>query len=123
MKIRLYEIETYEIDTGAIDSGGPRPPDQAEIEDYIARGWLTPERDDQDYILDDTDIARIRLIRDLRMALAVETGEIDIILSLIDQLHTTRTTLACLHEAMCRQPESVQDNIRQTLAELSAKRA
>ncbi len=61
-----------------------------ELEDLVARGWIKPKRDDGAVYYLEIDVARIRLIRELRHDLAIDDNAMPVILSLIDQVHDLR---------------------------------
>ena len=57
-------------DGGGAVSGPRRRPNST---DWIARGWVAPEGSTRaDWVFADIDLARIRLIRDLRLRMALE---------------------------------------------------
>jgi chaperone modulatory protein CbpM len=68
--------------------------DEGTLEAWIAEEWLIPGGSATEPAFTDADIARATLIRDLRHDLAVNDPGIDVILSLIDQVHGLRRTLA-----------------------------
>ena len=78
--------------------------DQHALEDFIARGWLRPIRDEADYVFDDTDMARIRLVCELHIEMKFEYDAVDIILSLMDQLYEARACNKRLVEALKNKP-------------------
>ncbi|PJF37715.1 MAG: hypothetical protein CUN55_20675, partial [Phototrophicales bacterium] len=49
------------------------------LEDFIARGWVRPVRDEIDYVFDDMDIARIQLVCDLHIEMKYDVDVVDII--------------------------------------------
>tara|TARA_R110002095_G_scaffold177341_1_gene154650 strand:+ start:1338 stop:1619 length:282 start_codon:yes stop_codon:yes gene_type:complete len=74
--------------------------DRHTLEDFIARGWLRPVRDEADYVFDDTDMARIRLVCELHIEMKFEYDAVDIMLSLMDQLYQARACNKSLVEAL-----------------------
>lgn len=67
--------------------------EEAVIISFIEREWLVPEAaplDESEWALDDEDLARARLIIELREELGVNDESIPIILHLLDQLHALR---------------------------------
>jgi chaperone modulatory protein CbpM len=68
--------------------------DEGTLEAWVAEEWLVPGGTAAEQAFTDADIARAALIRDLRHDLAVNDPGIDVILSLIDQVHGLRRTLA-----------------------------
>jgi chaperone modulatory protein CbpM len=59
---------------------------------YLERRWLVPDGD----AFTDMDIARTRLIQDLKMDFGVNDEGVDVVLHLVDQLHGLRRALALL---------------------------
>ncbi|WP_458094929.1 chaperone modulator CbpM [Roseomonas sp. WA12] len=63
------------------------------LETWIAQGWIRPERQAGRPVFQEIDIARCRLILELREELEVNESAIPVVLSLLDQLHRTRRQL------------------------------
>lgn len=63
------------------------------VVEMVRHEWILPVQDDQ---LDDQDIARIRLILDLRNHLGVNDDSVPIILHLIDQVYSLREQMSRL---------------------------
>lgn len=76
-----------------------------ELNHFIENNWIKPQEKKGTYHFTDIDIARIRLICELRNQLLVEEESLSIILSLLDQLYSTRRQLKNLLEAM-QEPRS-----------------
>jgi chaperone modulatory protein CbpM len=68
--------------------------DDGTLEAWIAEEWLIPGGSATDPDFTDADIARAALIRDLKHDLDVNDPGVGVILSLIDQVHGLRRTLA-----------------------------
>lgn len=92
---------------------------RAEIRLCVQRGWITPTAGGgaQAGFLQ-VDVARLRLIRELRQDLEVDDETVPVILSLIDQLHTTRAELKRMAQAVAQEPGDVQERIAATLRAL-----
>jgi chaperone modulatory protein CbpM len=82
--------------------------DDGTLEAWIAEEWLIPSGTATEPVFTDADIARAALIRDLRHDLAVNDPGIDVILSLIDQVHGLRRSLADLLREM-RERQGARD--------------
>src|SRR5215831_1376379 len=80
------------------------------LRQWIELGWIAPETSDAGFAFDEVDVARVRLICDLRYGLEVEEESVSIILSLIDQLHDTRRKLRAIAAALEEQPEDIRNN-------------
>ncbi|MBV9811666.1 MAG: hypothetical protein JO326_02880 [Acetobacteraceae bacterium] len=82
---------------------------EPELRDWIARGWITPEpAPPTDYAFAEVDVARVRLIRDLRGAMGVETETVPLVLDLLDQVYALRRALRAVSGALDGQPEEVR---------------
>jgi chaperone modulatory protein CbpM len=68
--------------------------DDGTLEAWIAEEWLIPGGTASEPDFTDADIARAALIRDLKHDLDVNDPGVGVILSLIDQVHGLRRTLA-----------------------------
>jgi len=68
------------------------------LEFWIEQQWLIPTQTDAELSFSDTDVARARLIRDLKGDFGVNDEGVDVILHLVDQLHGLRRALDRLHK-------------------------
>ena len=89
-----------------------------DIERWIANRWVRPDRDAGSYIFHEIDVARVRLIRELRDDLQVNEEALPVVLSLLDQLYDLRRRMAELGDALAR---TAPDDMRRTLADHLAK--
>ena len=74
--------------------------DDGTLEAWVAEEWLIPGGSTAEPAFTDADIARAALIRDLKHELDVNDPGIGVILSLLDQVHGLRRTLADLLREM-----------------------
>ncbi len=81
------------------------------LEHWIAVGWLKPHRSDAGFLFDDADIARTHLLFDLCYDMELRDEELTMVLSLIDQLHSTRTLLRAMTSAVHSQPDEIREAI------------
>lgn len=88
------------------------------IEQWIAEGWLKPVIKKRTYYFEDIDVARIQLIYELHFNLNVGQNSMEIVLSLLDQLYSTRIQLNKLTEAIKGQPVEVQSDIYSLIKKL-----
>lgn len=79
-----------------------------EITSWIERGWIEPNHINGDWEFHEIDVARIRLIRDLRRSMDVDEEAIPIVLSLLDQVYELRGQLRSLLSAVEHQPDAVR---------------
>ena len=68
------------------------------LEFWIEQQWLIPAQTDAETSFSDTDVARARLIRDLKGDFGVNDEGVDVILHLVDQLHGLRRALQQVHK-------------------------
>lgn len=68
------------------------------LEFWIEQRWLIPDESPEGARFSERDIARARLIQDLKGDMGVNDEGVDVILHLIDQLHGLRGALAKLRE-------------------------
>jgi chaperone modulatory protein CbpM len=88
---------------------GLRP---GEVEQWIGNAWLRAEGRPGQWRFHEIDVARVRLIRELRVDLAIDEGALPVVLSLIDQLYATRRQM----EKLCRAVEAMApDEVRQEI--------
>ncbi|MGE0225620.1 MAG: chaperone modulator CbpM [Acetobacteraceae bacterium] len=88
---------------------------EAELLAWVERGWVRPEGADTGWEFHEIDVARIRLIHDLRYRMEMAEETIPVVLSLLDQIHDLRGDLRSVLRAVERQPEAVR---RAILSEL-----
>ena len=74
------------------------------LELWLEQQWLVPEESSEGIRFSDGDIARARLIQDLKRDFGVNNEGIDVILHLVDQLHGLRRALAHLHAGLADRP-------------------
>jgi chaperone modulatory protein CbpM len=65
---------------------------------WLDEGWLAPSLNEVGVVLSEIDVARARLIRDLRDDIGVNDEGVGVILSLIDQVHGLRSMVQALLE-------------------------
>jgi chaperone modulatory protein CbpM len=70
--------------------------EQTTLRLWFDEGWLAPSPNETDLMLSEVDLARARLIHDLRDSIGVNDESVGIILNLIDQVHGLRSMLQAL---------------------------
>ena len=83
---------------------------------WVERGWVTPERGEGGYHYREIDVARVSLIQEFSTDLALGEDAVDVILSLLDQVHGLRHQLRCFADAISAEPDDVRQRIARTLA-------
>lgn len=86
-----------------------------ELRLWVRKGWVRPAQGDRGPEFDDLDVARIRLLCDLRKEMALPTESMATVLTLIDQLHRTRRELRWLTEAIDEQPDDIRNAVIATV--------
>ena len=84
---------------------------------WIERGWVTPKRGRGGLRFREIDVARVRLIYEFSIELELDEDAIDVVLSLLDQVHGLRHQLRRLAGAVNAQPDDVRRRISLMLAE------
>ncbi|MDU8943582.1 MerR family transcriptional regulator [Ovoidimarina sediminis] len=79
-----------------------------ELRLWVKQGWVRPAQGARGPVFDELDIARLRLLCDLRKDMAFPTDVMPTVLTLIDHLHRTRRELRRITEALDEQPAEVK---------------
>ena len=70
--------------------------EEVEVRSWIAEAWVCPEGTGAEIrFTAETDVARVRLIRELRHDLEIEEETLPVVLSLLDQLYREPPPAAC----------------------------
>jgi len=84
----------------------------SELTAWVERGWVQPEPGDgENWVFHEIDVARVRLIYDLRRDLDVAEEAVPLVLSLLDQVYELRCKLRGVLNALESQPRDVQQAI------------
>jgi chaperone modulatory protein CbpM len=81
---------------------------EAELHLWVERGWVRPAPSGEEWEFQDIDVARVRLIRDLRHELAVQEETMPLVLSLLDQVYALRGQMRAVARAVEAQDEAVR---------------
>ena len=92
---------------------------RADIERWIDNAWIRPEGGPGRYHFQDIDVARVRLIVELRDDLGLDENALPVVLSLMDQLYDTRRQVRRLCSAI---ETSVPEDMRRTLLDQLGQR-
>ncbi len=82
-----------------------------ELRLWVREGWVKPATGDKGPVFDDLDVARIRLVCDLRKEMSLPVDAVPVVLSLLDQIHGLRRELRGLAEAVDTQPVETRQAI------------
>jgi len=82
------------------------------LEHWIAEDWVCPDWRDGEYTFEDIDVARVRLILELRDQLDVNEAALPVVLLLLDQLYDLRRQTRALVDAFVHvAPSDVQRSV------------
>ena len=84
-----------------------------DLDRWICNDWVRPEGDFGHYRFREIDVARVRLIRDLRDDMKLNEDALPVVLSLLDQLYDARRQMHDLNEAL---HEIASEDLRRNLA-------
>jgi len=88
-----------------------------DLERWISNEWVRPEGRDGNYVFQEIDVARVRLIQELRDEMQVNEEALPVVLSLLDQLYDQRRRVRELSDALGRiAPDEVRRNLARHLA-------
>lgn len=93
-----------------------------ELELWIQQGWIAPQIADDQRRFRDADIARAHLILDLTRDMGVNEAGVDIVIDLVDQLHSLRSVTRDLVLAVSKEDAAVKQRVLSALEELLTAR-
>ena len=89
-----------------------RTVERTEVLTWIEAEWVRPERDETGPRFAAMDVARLRLIQQLREDLEVGAEAMPVVLSLVDEMYTLRRQLAALARAVGEAPAELRAAVR-----------
>ena len=92
---------------------------RGELEYCIARQWILPTARDDTYFFDAADVARVRLIAELRQEMSIDDEAMPVVLSLLDQIYALRGALKELGAAVNELPVPLRESIKARLNDLT----
>lgn len=78
---------------------------------WIEQGWLVPDTTGPEPQFRDADFARGRLIIEMTRDMGVNEAGVDLVMELVDQLHSLRHTMRDLLAVLGQQDEETQRKI------------
>ena len=88
---------------------------EAEITRWVELTWLRPDGLSGQWVFHEVDVARVRLIAELR-ELNMDEDAMPVVLSLLDQLHASRRRMKLLQQAVDEAaPDAVRSRLRALL--------
>jgi len=91
---------------------------ERDLESWIAEQWVTPIDQPEGPVFRDADVARVRLIAEIKYDFEVSDDVLPLFLSLLDQSHDLRRRLDLLAAAIDAQPDDVRGEINEALRTL-----
>jgi chaperone modulatory protein CbpM len=79
-----------------------------ELTHWVEQGWVIPDAQETTLEFREIDIARVRLIRDLRHDMEIGEDVMSLVLSLLDQVYELRSQLKSVVRALETQPDEVR---------------
>ena len=86
-----------------------------DIESWMRDGLIKAEKHEGTQVFSDAECARVQLVCTLHYDLDIELNSMQVIMSLIDQLHDTREHLQSLSGAVLAQDKTVQSSILRSI--------
>lgn len=91
--------------------------DEPRIADWIARGWVrVAGASREQWVFTELDVARLHLLRDLQIDMAVDEDALPLVLSLLDQVYGLRRTLRNVMDVVNEAPDEWRSRIYAALA-------
>ena len=87
------------------------PISRQELDLYLAESWVLPDRTGEELAFEEVDLARLRLIAELRRDFAVNDEAVPVVLHLVDELHLLRQCLTAVAEALADLPAEHRSRI------------
>jgi chaperone modulatory protein CbpM len=81
---------------------------EVELTSWVERGWVIPDSAGSGLEFHEIDVARVRLIRDLRHGMDIGEDAVPLVLSLLDQVYELRSRLKSMLHAVEAQPGDVK---------------
>ena len=91
---------------------------ERDLETWIAEEWVRPVKQPEGPRFRDADVARVRLIAEIKYEFEVSDEVLPVFLSLLDQSHDLRRRLDLLAAAIDAQPDDVRGEINRALREI-----
>jgi chaperone modulatory protein CbpM len=79
-----------------------------ELTYWVERGWVIPDAQDTALEFREIDVARVRLIHDLRRDMDIGEDAMPLVLSLLDQVYELRSQMKRVVHALEAQPDDVR---------------
>ncbi|TAJ38186.1 MAG: hypothetical protein EPO55_16440 [Reyranella sp.] len=91
------------------------------VERWVARGLLRPTGGADSWTFETIDVARTHLLAELTGDLGLDDETVEMVIDLIDQVHTLRGQLDVIGRAIAEQPAATREAIAAALAKLGER--
>jgi len=88
-----------------------------ELERWIHERWVLPESGTAGWVFHEVDVARIRLIKEMRHDLAIDEEAMPVVLRILDQVYALRRRLKELSAAIDALPPEIRATLLSRLKE------
>jgi len=88
------------------------------VERWVARGLLRPVGESDAWTFEQVDVARVRLLAELVGDIGLDDDTMEVVVGLVDQVHTLRGQLGLLAQAIAEQPPETREAIAAVLQRL-----
>ena len=88
------------------------------VERWVARGVLRPRSEADAWVFEQVDVARARLLAELADDIGLDDDTVEVVVGLVDQVHTLRGQLGLLAQAIAEQPPATREAIAAVLQRL-----
>ncbi len=102
--IMTFEAVIAEVDVGA-----------CELHYWIEQNWVLPVEQEGEFLFDQSDVARVHLIAELRQDLGVNEEAVPVVLRLLDQIYGLRKALSDLNEGIKKLPDACRQRLEEEL--------
>ena len=90
--------------------------DHVELVSWIEQSWVQPEQGaSASWEFHEIDIARVRLIYDLRRVIGTPEDQVPLVLSLLDQVYELRSVIKAVSRAVRELPPEARDRVTAAL--------
>jgi chaperone modulatory protein CbpM len=89
------------------------------VERWVARGLLRPSGQVEAWTFEQVDVARVRLLSELVDDIGLDDDTVEAVVGLVDEVHTLRSRLGLLAQAIAEQPPETREAIAAALRRLS----
>lgn len=86
---------------------------------WVSEGWIAPRIAESGPVYEEIDVARLRLVCQLKHEMNVNDDALPVVMRLVDQVYGLRRTLRRMSQAIEDQPKSVRERIAKALRDSS----